>query len=195
MEVVFASNNRHKLEEVRSCLHDLVLVRALSEVWEGAELLEQEDTFRGNSLSKAHQVFERTRMICLSDDSGLEVDAIAGRPGVFSARFAGVNATDADNRNRLLEVLYGKDLRSARFRTVLCLMSEDYTEFFEGVLEGTIVDEPKGLNGFGYDSLFVPLGEIRTLAEMTKDEKNAISHRGMALRKVNEFLSSLRTKG
>jgi XTP/dITP diphosphohydrolase len=189
MNLVFASNNKHKLDEVRSCLHAAIIVRSLSDVWQGADLLEEENTFRGNALSKAQQVFERTRMICLSDDSGLEVDALDGRPGVLSARFAGPFATDQDNRKRLLEDMRGEVIRSARFKTILCLMSEDYTEFFEGTLEGNIAMEPLGNNGFGYDSLFVPSCDTRTLAEMTSDEKNAISHRGNALKKLSDFLA------
>lgn len=189
MNLVFASNNKHKLDEVRSCLHAAIIVRSLSDVWQGADLLEEENTFRGNALSKAQQVFERTGMICLSDDSGLEVDALDGRPGVLSARFAGPFATDQDNRKRLLEDMRGEVIRSARFKTILCLMSEDYTEFFEGTLEGNIAMEPLGNNGFGYDSLFVPSCDTRTLAEMTSDEKNAISHRGNALKKLSDFLA------
>ncbi|MFM7106026.1 MAG: RdgB/HAM1 family non-canonical purine NTP pyrophosphatase [Flavobacteriales bacterium] len=140
---------------------------------------------------KAQQVFSQTKWICVSDDSGIEVDALEGRPGVFSARFAGENATDEENRSLLLKCMLNEKVRTARFKTVICLCSNHGYAFFEGVLEGSIAHESSGLNGFGYDSIFIPLGETRTLAELTMEEKNAMSHRGIALKKLSDYLRKM----
>ena len=188
MRVIFASNNKHKLDEIMRFLGSAISCVALSDVWPSASLEETAHTFEGNAELKATQVFEKTGQPCLSDDSGLEVDVLEGRPGVFSARFAGVNASDADNRLLLLELMRNEHVRSARFRTVLCLKTKNGTEFFEGVLEGRISEVPAGENGFGYDSLFIPNGESRTLAEMSTEEKIAISHRSMAMKKLVSHL-------
>ena len=191
MKLVFASNNKHKLSEVQSCLGVYVEIISLADVWSDAVLLETANTFNGNARMKAEQVFRYTGWNCLSDDSGLEVDALNGRPGVFSARFAGENASDADNRNQLLLSMEGEANRSARFRTVICLcMAGSYT-FFEGALEGHIALTASGQHGFGYDSLFIPYDDNRTLAEMSPSEKNAISHRSLALAKVACHLRNL----
>jgi len=192
MKLVFASNNHHKLVEVRSCVGEFFEVIALAEVWPNAVLSETADTFEGNALLKAQQVFDHTGIMCISDDSGLEVDALSGRPGVFSARYAGEYATDEDNRTLLLESMLNQSVRSARFKTVICYMDSNSWIFFEGVLEGEITREERGCNGFGYDSVFLPIGESRTLAELSSNEKNAISHRSIALKKFSSYLRNLR---
>lgn len=191
MKLVFASNNQHKLMEVRACLNGCAEIIALADVWSDAVLAETADTFMGNALLKAEQVYTRTQQICISDDSGLEVDALHGQPGVQSARFAGISATDAENRNLLLGLLKDQHLRSARFRTLICLKSAQNHLFFEGVLEGRIAHNAAGHFGFGYDSIFIPAGQSRTLAEFRPEEKNAVSHRSIALNKLSEHLRKM----
>jgi len=191
MKLVFASNNQHKLEEVRACLHESSEIISLADVWPGAVLAETADTLEGNAILKAEQVFTHTGKICISDDSGLEVDALDGRPGVFSARFAGEQASDAENRNHLLNLLEYETIRTARFRTVICLKTAQEHVFFEGVLDGSIARVALGHFGFGYDSIFIPAGQTRTLAEFRPEEKNAVSHRSIALNKLLQYLRKI----
>lgn len=185
-EIVLASGNRGKLAELRQLLPDWVRVRAADEA--GVTLPEETGTtFAENALLKARAAAAQTGLIAIADDSGLEVDILEGAPGVRSARFAAEEATDAENNTLLLERLHGipPEQRTARFRSVVAAVIPGGIEFAaEGAIEGRIVEISRGSGGFGYDSLFQPTGYSQTMAELTMDEKNRISHRGQALRKV-----------
>ncbi|MBX6342290.1 MAG: RdgB/HAM1 family non-canonical purine NTP pyrophosphatase [Thermomicrobiaceae bacterium] len=195
-EVVIASNNPGKLEEIRHLLPDWIAARSAAEV--GASLPEETgQTFAENALLKARAVASQTGRVALADDSGLEVDALGGEPGVHSARFAGEPRSDARNNALLLARLAGvpPERRTARFRSVVAIVTPDGRErLTEGTIEGRIVEEPRGGGGFGYDPLFQPLGLDRTMAELTLEEKNAISHRGQALRRAVDELTRLLTR-
>ncbi|MDE6207206.1 MAG: RdgB/HAM1 family non-canonical purine NTP pyrophosphatase [Muribaculaceae bacterium] len=187
-QIVLASNNAHKLAELRSMLPG-VEVLGLADIGCHDDIPETADTFAGNALLKARWVKERYGYDCIADDSGLEVDALAGAPGVYSARFAGKAHDDATNNALLLQRLDGVTDRRARFRTVIALVQgADEPRYFEGTVEGTILTAPRGTDGFGYDPLFMPCGWTRSFAEATREEKNAVSHRGNAVRALCTFL-------
>lgn len=191
--LVFATNNKHKVEEVRAALDGLVEVVTLAEAGLHGEIPETADTLQGNALQKAQWVWERTHTDCFADDTGLEVAALGGAPGVHTARYAelfgsGITHDSDANMNLLLNNLEKKSDRSARFRTVIALIYQGDEYLFEGICEGEIVAERHGTEGFGYDPVFRPKGYDRCFAEMTADEKNAISHRGRATQKLAEFL-------
>lgn len=187
-EIVFATNNRHKLEEVRHLLGASVLIRSLAEIGCQEELPETQNTLEGNALQKAQYVFDTYKTLCFADDTGLEVEALNGEPGVYSARFTGEQKSSNDNINLLLERLEGQSNRKAQFRCVIALKQEDDVKLFEGVVKGEILEARKGSGGFGYDPVFLPYGSYKTLAEMTLEEKNRISHRGEAIRKLVHYL-------
>lgn len=183
MRLVLATRNPGKVAELRARLAGLgVDLLSAAEVDGAPEVDEDRDTLRGNAEKKALALHAHTGLAALADDTGLEVDALNGAPGVYSARFAGPEADDAANRAHLLARLGDAADRAARFRTVLAFADGTDVRFFDGVCEGTILREEQGDGGFGYDALFVPAdGDGRTFAEMDKDEKNRISHRGRAL--------------
>jgi XTP/dITP diphosphohydrolase len=187
VKAVFASRNKHKAEQVSVLLPDVELI-SLDDVAPGLELDEPFDTFRANALAKARAVVEATGLPAIADDSGLEVDALDGAPGVLSARYSGKNATDATNNAKLLEALRGVSDRRARYRCVAVLVDRDREVVAEGSCEGTIADEGRGDLGFGYDPYFVPDGEIRTMGEIPLEEKLEFSHRGRAFRRLSEEL-------
>ena len=187
--IVFATNNAHKLEEVRTIVSDKVKIASLSEIGCHADIPETADTLEGNALLKAEYVYEHFGYDCFADDTGLEVEALDGAPGVHSARYAG-DAHDADaNIEKLLRALKSQPNRKARFRTVIALIANGRTEFFEGVINGNIIDEKLGKNGFGYDPVFIPDGYNETFAQLGADIKNKISHRALAAKKLAEYLS------
>lgn len=186
--IVFATNNRHKLEEVRQLLDSPLQVHSLAEIGCVEELPETQNTLEGNALQKAQYVFEKFKTPCFADDTGLEVDALKGEPGVYSARFAGEHKSSDDNINLLLEKLKGQSNRQAQFRCIIVLVEEKGVKFFDGILQGEIIQERVGAGGFGYDPVFLPTGSDKTLAQMTMEEKNAISHRGIAVRKLVQYL-------
>lgn len=199
-QLVFASNNAHKVRELRQLLGSDYEVLSLADIGCTADIPETADTFEGNALQKAVWVQEHYGLDCIADDSGLEVDALNGAPGVFSARYAAMaqnNPTGPTpshdhgaNNARLLAELEGKTDRSARFRTVIALVRKGCEpQFFTGKVEGRILDHLQGSEGFGYDPLFVPQGWDKTFAEATADEKNAVSHRGNAVRALVAYLS------
>lgn len=188
--MVAASNNQHKLFEIRSAAGPDLIILSLDEIGCHDELPETMDTLEGNSLQKASYVYERFRVPCFADDTGLEVDALGGAPGVHSARYAGEQRNSDDNINLLLKRMAGKTDRTARFRTIFTLLGFGQPRIFEGVIEGTILPARQGSGGFGYDPIFQPKGYSRTLAEMTVEEKNAISHRGQAVQQLASFLKS-----
>lgn len=188
MRICFATNNQHKLNEVRELLDDSLEVVGMDELGCTEELSETQETLEGNSMQKAAYVFEHFHIPCFADDTGLEVAALGGAPGVYSARFAGSQRNSGDNMKLLLERMKGKTDRQAQFRTVITFMDEDGAVQMEGVLKGTIIESPRGTAGFGYDPVFLPEGRDITLAEMTMEDKNLISHRGHAIRKLVNFL-------
>lgn len=186
--LVFATNNLHKLEEVRDILGGSFRIASLKEIGCTDDIPETADTLEGNSLQKARYVKEKFGYDCFADDTGLEVEALGGAPGVFSARYAGPGHDSEANIQKLLKELERKTNRQAQFRTVVALLldGEEYT--FEGIVRGTILTERRGTAGFGYDPVFVPEGYAETFAEMGSEEKNRISHRARAVQKLADFL-------
>ena len=189
-EIIFATNNSHKLGEVQALLECKFALKTLRDCGITEDIPETAETLEGNALQKAHYVYERTGADCFADDTGLEVDALGGAPGVRSARYAGDEHDFDANNALLLKNLEGESNRTARFRTVIALILDGKEYLFEGKVEGAIIDYMSGTKGFGYDPMFVPEGETRTFAEMSAEEKNAISHRGRAVAKLVEFLSN-----
>jgi len=189
MELCFATNNKHKLEEVRDAVGRNIRIISLQDINCTEELPETRDTFEGNSLQKAEYVHTHFHVACFADDSGLEVDVLNGAPGVYSARYAGNHKNDQDNIDLLLRNLEGQNNRKARFRTVITLLGTDNVpHYFDGSISGTITHERKGTSGFGYDPIFIPDGYQKTFAEMTLQEKNTLSHRAIAVKKLAEYL-------
>jgi XTP/dITP diphosphohydrolase len=191
MKLCFASNNEHKVEEVRAALGNAFDLVTLEQAGIFEELPETQDTLEGNARQKALHVFEKFHIPCFADDTGLEVDALQGAPGVYSARYAGPQRDHNDNIQLLLSNLDGKRDRKAQFRCIFWLALPSGQWSFEGIVRGTILEEPRGSMGFGYDPVFLPEGKSKTLAEMTMEEKNQISHRGAAVAKLVEFLRGL----
>ena len=188
--LIFASNNKHILEEIRNLLEGIVKIKSLKEIGLEGDIPETADTLEGNATQKAEWVYSRTGMDCFADDTGLEVEALNGEPGVYSARYAGENCSFADNVNKLLKALEGHSNRNARFRTAICLIENGEKKYFEGIVNGTITTFEAGNEGFGYDPIFLPEGHNKTFAEMPLDIKNKISHRGRAIQKLVEYLKS-----
>lgn len=185
---VFATNNAHKLEEVMSILGNKIELLSLKDIECHDEIPETANTLEGNALLKARYIYERYHTDCFADDTGLEVEALHGAPGVYSARYAGNNHNSENNMRKLLEELKGVNNRNARFRTVFALIIDGKEHLFEGIVNGEIVSVRKGTSGFGYDPIFVPKGYTQTFAEMGNAEKNKISHRAIATQKLCKFL-------
>jgi XTP/dITP diphosphohydrolase len=185
----FATNNQHKIQEVRAHLGSDFQLVGLEEVGCTEELPEEQPTLEGNSFQKAEYVYKNFGVSCFADDTGLEVETLHGAPGVYSARYAGEQRRAEDNMQLLLKNLAGSQNRKARFRTVITLITPEFTRQFEGIVNGQIINEHKGSGGFGYDPIFLPEGYNKTLAEMSMEEKNAISHRARAVNKLIEFLN------
>jgi XTP/dITP diphosphohydrolase len=186
-QLVFASANANKVEEVSVKLGGIKLL-GLKDIGCTEEVPETSDTLEGNARQKAWYIYEKFGCDCFADDTGLEVLALDGKPGVHSARFAGEQRSNEDNRKKLLNDMKAQLDRRARFRTSICLIIGGKETMFEGIVEGKILREEKGNAGFGYDSLFVPLDNSRSFAEMTIEEKNILSHRGKAIGKLRAFL-------
>lgn len=189
----FATNNQHKIEEVRAHLGPDFHLIGLAELGCTEELPEEQSTLEGNSFQKAEYVFKNFGVACFADDTGLEVAALQGAPGVYSARYAGEQRRAEDNMKLLLKNLEGSHTRKAQFRTVITLMAPGLTKQFEGIVTGQIINEYRGSGGFGYDPVFLPDGFTKTLAEMSMAEKNAISHRARAVNKLVDFLKTSRS--
>ena len=188
-KLVFATNNAHKLEEIRAILGDKVEILSLNDIDCHADIPETADTLQGNAVLKAQYIYENYGLDCFADDTGLEVEALNGAPGIYSARYAGGEGHDSEaNMKKLLSEMQDKDNRKARFRTVICLIEGGKEHFFEGIVNGSIIRERKGGAGFGYDPVFMPDGYSETFAEMGNDEKNKISHRARAVQKLCEYL-------
>lgn len=191
MEIIFATNNAHKLSEVQAVLGDGFRLLTPRECGITEDIPETQATLEGNALQKARYLYEHTGRDCFADDTGLEVAALGGAPGVHSARYATDGHDFAANNRLLLKNMEGVADRRARFRTVVALILDNKEYLFEGIVYGRIAEAESGAEGFGYDPLFVPDGFDRTFAEMSAEEKNAVSHRGRAVRKLAEFLHSI----
>lgn len=190
-KLVFATNNPHKLEEIRAILGSKLEILSLADIGCDADIPETAETLEGNALIKAHYVYDNYKLDCFTDDTGLEVDALHGLPGVHTARYAYPDRHDPEaNMIKLLEALRENNDRNARFRTVIALIEKGKEHLFEGVVEGVIAREKSGTQGFGYDPVFIPEGNSKTFAELGEDIKNTISHRARAVQKLAEHLAS-----
>jgi XTP/dITP diphosphohydrolase len=188
MPICFATHNQNKVHELIKIVGNNLEILCLIDLGVSDEIEETGSTIKGNALLKAKYVFDNHAIACFADDTGLEVDALDGAPGVYSARFAGEPVNNENNIDKLLKLLQNKSNRQARFRTVIALVKDDKPLFFEGIAEGEIISQRRGSNGFGYDSVFLPNNLDRTFAEMNMREKNLISHRAIAVNKLTIFL-------
>ena len=191
MKLVFATNNKHKLQEVRDILGDRVEVLSLSDINCHDDIPETADTLQGNAIMKAQYIYEKFGVDCFADDTGLEVEALNGEPGVYSARYAGDGHDSEANMNKLLQNLTGENNRRAQFRTVIALIIKGEENTFDGIVKGEITEEKRGDSGFGYDPIFIPEGFSKSFAQMTNEEKNSISHRFRATEKLNDYLKKI----
>lgn len=186
--LVFATNNAHKLEEVRGVEGLNFEILSLKDIGFDGDIPEDHDTLKENAMQKARHIHDRFGMNCFADDTGLEIDALGGKPGVLSARYAGPQCNAEDNIRKVLAELKGKIIRKARFRTVIALILDGQEHYFNGVVEGEILSEKHGDSGFGYDPIFLPACYTHTFAQMDSSLKNKISHRAKATQKLIEFL-------
>lgn len=189
-KMVVATNNAHKLKEIAAILGQEIELLSLKDIQCFADIPETADTLEGNARQKAMYIYENYGMDCFADDTGLEVEALGGAPGVFSARYAGEGHDSEANMQKLLKELAGKENRKAQFRTVICLIRNGKEHLFEGIVKGEIIQEKRGGEGFGYDPIFVPEGYDLTFAELGDDVKNTISHRARAVEKLCQFLKA-----
>lgn len=190
-ELVFATNNLHKLNELSKLAGDNFHLLSLNDINCTDDIPETADTLEGNAALKAHFIWEKFEKNCFADDTGLEVEALNGQPGVYSARYAGEEQNSEANLSKLLQDMVCVTNRKARFRTVICLILNGKESYFEGIVNGVLLAERHGLEGFGYDPIFVPEGYDQTFAEMDMGLKNSMSHRGRATEKLLQFLQSL----
>ncbi len=188
MKLVFATNNLNKLSEIRSLVPEGIEILSLKDINCNEELPETNPTLRENALQKAKYVFDNYGFNCFADDTGLEIDALGGQPGVYSARYAGKDCSAEDNIKKVLYKLEGEKEKNAKFRTVIALIVEGEETLFEGECKGNMTETKSGIEGFGYDPIFIPEGYELTFAEMDKDEKGKISHRGKAVKELVAFL-------
>lgn len=191
MNLVFASNNKNKIKEIQSILPETIKILSLEEIGCHEEIPETADTIEGNAILKANYVTEKYGYDCFADDTGLEVTALNGEPGVYSARYAGEQRDANDNMNKLLEALSAKSDRSAQFKTVIALNLKGKQSLFTGIAKGTITLNKTGNQGFGYDPIFQPENYSETFAELSSEIKNKISHRGKATQQLIDFLNSI----
>jgi len=191
VKIVFATQNRKKLEEIKAMLPDSIELNGLDHLGFHEDIPETHDTLEENALQKARYIYDKFGVNCFADDTGLEVDALNGRPGVHSARYAGEDKDSNANMDKLLDELKNSDNRRAQFRTVIALIIDGDELLFNGIAEGEIIDEKRGKEGFGYDPIFVPRGYKETFAQMPLQEKNRISHRYKATKMLAEYLMSL----
>lgn len=191
MKLVFATNNQHKLEEIRASIGDAIELLSLKDINCNEELPETQSTIEGNALQKAQYVYDTYGYNCFADDTGLEIVSLNGEPGVYSARWAGPGCSANDNVEKALLLLKGVDNRDAVFRTVISLIIDGHAVMFEGAVEGEILEHRTGDGGFGYDPVFRPKGKNISFAQMSMDEKNEISHRGRAVKKLIDYLHFL----
>ena len=188
MKLVFATNNKHKLQEVRDIMGSGVEVLSLNDINCHDDIPETADTLQGNALIKARYIYEKYGLDCFADDTGLEVEALGGEPGVYSARYAGEECNSEANMHKLLHNLTGKKNRNAQFRTVIALIINGEEMLFNGIVKGTITEEKCGTSGFGYDPVFIPEGFSESFAQMDSATKNSISHRYRATKELSNYL-------
>ena len=191
MKLVFATNNQHKLKEVQEMLSNSIEVLSLKDIGCSEDVEETEITLEGNAKLKADYITEKYGFDCFADDTGLEVEALDGKPGVYSARYAGEHGNAEKNMEKLLIELQNKSSRKAKFRTIIVLNLRNKQYLFEGICDGEILNEKTGAKGFGYDPIFKPRNASCSFAEMNSEEKNIISHRGIAIQELVQFLNSL----
>ena len=191
MKLVFATNNKHKLDEVRAIVGGEFEILSLNDIGCYDEIPETADTLQGNALIKARYIHEKYNVDCFADDTGLEVDVLDGAPGVYSARYAGEECCSEANMQKLLHNLTGKNNRNAQFRTVIALIIKGEEKLFNGIVKGTIAEEKKGDSGFGYDPIFIPEGYSESFAQMSSEAKNSISHRYRATRELGNYLKNI----
>lgn len=192
MKIIFASHNQNKVKEIQNLLGDEIQLLSLTELGLEEDIPETADTIEGNSLLKAKYIWEKYQMTCFADDTGLEIEALNGEPGVFSARYAGDKKNDDANIDKVLFKLLGHENRNARFKTVITLINEGQEFQFTGIVNGEIGSEKIGQNGFGYDPIFVPEKQGKTFAEMTLNEKNLFSHRARAFQQLVNFITEFK---
>jgi len=188
LSLVFASNNPNKIKEIQLLLPKEITILSLEDIGCLEDIPETSATIEGNAIQKANYVTEKYGYSCFADDTGLEVEALNGEPGVYSARYAGDQRNADDNMSKLLHNLVDEENRNAQFKTVICLNLNGNQHLFEGIIKGEIIREKRGSEGFGYDPIFIPNGFNKTFAEMPIDKKSKISHRGLAVEKLVEFL-------
>ena len=188
MKLVFATNNKHKLQEVRDIVGDRVEVLSLADINCYDDIPETADTLQGNALIKARHIYAKYGLDCFADDTGLEVEALDGAPGVYSARYAGEECDSGANMQKLLQNLTGETNRNAQFRTVIALIIRGEEKLFNGIVKGTIATEKKGDSGFGYDPIFIPEGHSESFAQMSSEMKNSMSHRFRATQQLGDYL-------
>ena len=191
MKLVFASNNKNKIQEIQALVPNTFQILSLEEIGCTEDIPETADTIEGNAILKANYVTEKYGYNCFADDTGLEVDALNGAPGVYSARYAGEQKDANDNMDKLLSELNDKSNRKANFKTVIALNLNGKQNLFTGIINGKIIEEKIGTNGFGYDPIFVADGYEKTFAELSMEEKSTISHRGIAVKELILFLQKL----
>lgn len=191
MKIVFATGNHHKLKEIQEIIGQQHEIIGLKELDFHEEIPEDYETLEENALQKAETIFHKFGLPCFADDTGLEIEALNGRPGVYSARYAGEHCSSEDNMAKVLTALEGVENRTARFRTVIAYKTETETHYFEGVVNGKIAAKKMGEKGFGYDPIFIPEDSKLSFAQMSSEQKNEISHRGRAVRKFVGFISCL----
>jgi XTP/dITP diphosphohydrolase len=191
MKLVFATNNQHKLKELQAILGKQFELSDLQSIGCFDEIPEDQPTLEGNAAQKAFYIYERYRVNCFADDTGLEIEALEGRPGVYSARYAGEAKDPSSNMDKVLHEMAKIKNRKARFRTVISLVIEGVEKQFEGIVDGIILENKRGSSGFGYDPIFLPDGFDKTFAEMDLETKNKISHRGRAVGKLVDYLKTL----
>lgn len=189
MKLVFATNNRHKLDEVRAIVGDKIEILSLNDIGCHDDIPETADTLQGNALIKARYIYEKYGADCFADDTGLEVEELGGEPGVYSARYAGEECSSEANMKKLLHNLKGKKNRNAQFRTVIALIIDGEEKLFNGIVKGSITEEKRGDSGFGYDPIFIPEGFSESFAQMSSEQKNSISHRYRATRRLSDYLN------
>ena len=189
MQLVFASNNKNKIKEIQQLVPEHITILSLEDIECNVDIPETANTIEGNAILKANYVTQHYGYPCFADDSGLEIDALNGEPGVYSARYAGAQRSDEDNMNKVLNQLENESNRKANFKTVIALNINGEQHLFTGIINGTIITEKKGTNGFGYDPIFIADGYAQTFAELTLEEKSTISHRGKAVKQLITFLN------
>nr|WP_321450257.1 non-canonical purine NTP diphosphatase [uncultured Carboxylicivirga sp.] len=188
MELVFATNNINKLKEIQSAIGSHIQLKTLADINCIEDIPETKDTIEGNAIQKAEYIYNKYNMNCFADDTGLEIEALNGEPGVYSARYAGPKRDSNDNMDKVLSLLKDKSNRKARFKTVIALIMDGKTHLFEGIVDGIILNNKTGSEGFGYDPIFQPIGFSQSFAQMSLKEKNTISHRARAVYKLVQFL-------